>query len=158
MKTQRRNHDTRLGSAGGLLTAGLVIGFLRSVRPTFGRLPDAARWVFMEFGLLIFMAGVGLRAGGDIVETFIQAGPKLMLAGIVVTVTPVALGYLFGRRVLKIPAVLLLGAITGSMTSGASLSVVTKEARSPVPALGYTGAYAFANVLLTIAGSVILFF
>jgi len=147
-----------LGSAGGLLTAGLVIGFLRSVRPTFGRLPDAARWVFMEFGLLIFMAGVGLRAGGDIVETFIQAGPKLMLAGIVVTVTPVALGYVFGRRVLKIPAVLLLGAITGSMTSGASLSVVTKEAKSSVPALGYTGAYAFANVLLTIAGSVILFF
>jgi putative transport protein len=147
-----------LGSAGGLLTSGLVIGFLRSVRPTFGRLPDAARWIFMEFGLLIFMAGVGLRAGGDIVETFLKAGPKLMLAGIIVTVTPVALGYLFGRRVLKIPAVLLLGAITGSMTSGASLSVVTAEAKSPVPALGYTGAYAFANVLLTIAGSIILFF
>jgi len=147
-----------LGSAGGLLTSGLVIGFLRSVRPTFGRLPDAARWIFMEFGLLIFMAGVGLRAGGDIVETFLQAGPKLMLAGIIVTVTPVALGYLFGRKILKIPAVLLLGAITGSMTSGASLSVVTAEAKSPVPALGYTGAYAFANVLLTIAGSIILFF
>jgi putative transport protein len=147
-----------LGSAGGLLTSGLVIGFLRSVRPTFGRLPDAARWIFMEFGLLIFMAGVGLRAGGDIVETFLKAGPKLMLAGIIVTVTPVALGYIFGRRVLKIPAVLLLGAITGSMTSGASLSVVTAEAKSPVPALGYTGAYAFANVLLTIAGSIILFF
>ncbi len=147
-----------LGSAGGLLTSGLVIGFLRSVRPTFGRLPDAARWIFMEFGLLIFMAGVGLRAGGDIVETFLQAGPKLMLAGIVVTVTPVALGYIFGRKILKIPAVLLLGAITGSMTSGASLSVVTAEAKSPVPALGYTGAYAFANVLLTIAGSIILFF
>ncbi|NPA25930.1 MAG: hypothetical protein GXO34_08905 [Deltaproteobacteria bacterium] len=147
-----------LGSAGGLLTSGLIIGFLRSIRPTFGRLPDAARWIFMEFGLLIFMAGVGLRAGGDIVETFLKAGPKLMLAGIVVTVTPVALGYIFGRKVLKIPAVLLLGAITGSMTSGASLSVVTAEAKSPVPALGYTGAYAFANVLLTIAGSIILFF
>ncbi len=147
-----------LGSAGGLLTSGLVIGFLRSVRPTFGRLPDAARWIFMEFGLLIFMAGVGLRAGGDIVETFIQAGPKLLLIGIVVTTAPVAVGYIFGRRILKIPAVLLLGAITGSMTSGASLSVVTAEAKSPVPALGYTGAYAFANVLLTIAGSVILFF
>jgi len=147
-----------LGSAGGLLTSGLIIGFLRSVRPTFGRLPDAARWIFMEFGLLIFMAGVGLRAGGDIVETFIKAGPKLMLAGIIVTVVPVAVGYIFGRKVLKIPAVLLLGGITGSMTSGASLSVVTQEAKSSVPALGYTGAYAFANVLLTVAGSIILFF
>ncbi len=147
-----------LGSAGGLLTSGLIIGFLRSVRPTFGRLPDAARWIFMEFGLLIFMAGIGLRAGGDIIETFINAGPKLIIAGIMVTLIPVFLGYLFGRKVLKIPAVLLLGAITGSMTSGASLSVVTAAAESDVPALGYTGAYAFANVLLTVAGSIILLF
>lgn len=147
-----------LGSAGGLLTSGLLIGFLRSVRPTFGRLPDAARWIFMEFGLLIFMAGVGLRAGGDILETFVSAGPKLIIAGIMVTTTPVLLGYIFGRKVLKVPPVLLFGAITGSMTSGASLSVVTKAANSAVPALGYTGAYAFANVLLTVAGSVILLF
>jgi putative transport protein len=147
-----------LGSAGGLLTSGLLIGFLRSVRPTFGRLPDAARWIFMEFGLLLFMAGVGLRAGGDIIETFINAGPKLVVAGIIVTITPVLLGYIFGRKVLKIPPVLLLGAITGSMTSGASLSVITKAANSSVPALGYTGAYAFANVLLTVAGSIILLF
>ncbi len=42
------------------------------------------------------------------------------------------------------------------MTSGASLSIVNAEARSEVPSLGYTGAYAFANVLLTVAGSVIL--
>jgi putative transport protein len=60
--------------------------------------------------------------------------------------------------VLKIHPVLLFGGITGSMTSGASLSVVTKSADSHIPSLGYTGAYAFANVLLTIAGSVILFF
>ena len=147
-----------LGSAGGLLTAGLLIGYLRSVHPTFGRLPDAARWILMEFGLLTFMAGVGLRAGGDIVETFLSAGPLLIVAGIMVTTIPILVGYLFGRKVLKIPPILLFGGITGSMTSGASLSVVTKAADSSVPSLGYTGAYAFANVLLTIAGSIILFF
>jgi putative transport protein len=147
-----------LGSAGGLLTAGLAIGYLRSIHPTFGRLPDAARWILMEFGLLLFMAGVGLRAGGDIIETFAAAGPPLVLAGIVVTLTPILVGYFFGRKVLKIHPVLLLGGITGSMTSGASLSVVTKAANSSMPSLGYTGAYAFANVLLTVAGSVILFF
>jgi putative transport protein len=145
-----------LGSAGGLLSAGLLIGFLRSVRPTFGRLPDAARWIFMEFGLLLFMAGVGLRAGNDIVEVFLQAGPKLVLAGICVTIAPVAIGYLFGRKVLGLNPVVLLGAITGAMTSGASLSVVTNAAKSSVPSLGYTGSYAFANVLLTVASSVIL--
>ena len=147
-----------LGSAGGLLAAGLTIGYLRSVHPTFGRLPDAARWILMELGLLLFMAGVGLRAGGDIIETFLSAGPLLIIAGIMVTTTPILIGYFFGRKVLKIHPVLLFGGICGSMTSGASLSVVTKEADSAMPSLGYTGAYAFANVLLTIAGSVILFF
>jgi putative transport protein len=147
-----------LGSAGGLLTSGLVIGYLRSIHPTFGRLPDAARWILMEFGLLLFMAGVGLRAGGDILETFANAGPVLVLAGIAVTLIPIFVGYVFVRKVLKIHPVLLLGAITGSMTSGAALSVVTNEAKSSMPSLGYTGAYAFANVLLTVAGSVILFF
>ncbi|MBQ0713204.1 MAG: hypothetical protein KBT53_09605 [Porticoccus sp.] len=147
-----------LGSAGGLLASGLAIGYLRSIHPTFGRMPDAARWILMEFGLLLFMAGVGLRAGGDIIETFLAAGPMLVLAGITVTITPILVGYFFGRKVLKLHPVLLFGGITGSMTSGASLSVVTAAAKSPMPSLGYTGAYAFANVLLTIAGSIILFF
>ena len=147
-----------LGSAGGLLASGILIGYLRSIYPVFGRMPDAARWILMEFGLLLFMAGVGLRAGGDIIETFAKTGPTLVLAGIVVTVSPILVGYFFGRKVLKIPPVLLFGGITGSMTSGASLSVVTKAANSSVPTLGYTGAYAFANVLLTVAGSIILFF
>jgi putative transport protein len=147
-----------LGSAGGLLASGLIIGYLRSIKPTFGRLPEAARWILMDFGLLLFMAGVGLRAGGDILETFAVAGPLLVLAGVAVTLTPIFVGYIFGRKVLKIHPVLLFGGITGSMTSGAALSVVTKAAKSSMPSLGYTGAYAFANVLLTIIGSIILLF
>ena len=71
---------------------------------------------------------------------------------------PILIGYVFGRRVLKLHPVLLLGAITESMTSGAALSVVTRAAKSPVPALGYSSAYAFANVILTLAGSLILLF
>ena len=117
-----------LGSAGGLLAAGLVIGYLRALHPTFGSVPEPARWIFMELGLTIFMAGVGLRAGSGIIETLAQSGLNLLLAGIVVTSVPVAIGYFVGRKVLGINPVLLLGAITGSMTSGASLSIVTAEA------------------------------
>lgn len=145
-----------LGSAGGLLAAGLLVGLMRSVRPTFGRLPAATRWFLMEFGLLIFMAGVGLRAGQDIVATFMEAGLTLIGAGVLVTCVPVLVGYAVGRKLLGIEPVLLFGAVTGAMTSGASLSIVTGAAKSDAPALGYTGTYAFANVLLTIAGSVIL--
>ena len=147
-----------LGSAGGLLVSGLFIGFRRSVKPTFGQLPEATRWFLMEFGLLLFMAGVGMRAGSGIIDTLQQNGMTLVVAGICVTVIPIFVGYFVGRKVLKISPALIFGAITGAMTSGAALSVVIKEAKSPVPALGYTGTYAFANVLLVIAGSLIMIF
>ena len=82
----------------------------------------------------------------------------LIIGGILVTIIPILLGYLFGRKVLRIDPVLLFGAITGAMTSGAALGVVTSTAKSPIPALGYTGTYAFANVILMVAGSLILLF
>lgn len=145
-----------LGTAGGLLASGLAIGYLRSVRPTFGRLPEAARWLLMEFGLLLFMTGIGLRAGGNIIETLGRSGPALIIAGIVITVIPICVAYVFGSRVLKLNPAILMGALTGAMTSGASLSVVTTEAKSSVPAIGYAGTYAFGNVLLMIAGPLVI--
>ena len=145
-----------LGSAGGLLSVGLAIGFLRSIHPTFGRMPSAARYVLMELGMLFFMTGIGLKAGQGIVAALATAGPALIVAGMLTTVIPVLFSYFFGRKVLKINPVLLLGAITGAMTSGACLSIVNKAAKSTVPSLGYTGAYAFANIFLTVAGSLIL--
>jgi len=147
-----------LGSAGGLLASGLFIGYRRSIKPTFGQLPEATRWFLMEFGLLLFMAAVGMRAGSGILETLQQNGLALVAAGICVTIIPILVGYVVGHKILKISPALIFGAITGAMTSGAALSVVIKEAKSPVPALGYTGTYAFANVLLVVAGSLIMMF
>jgi putative transport protein len=148
--------DVGLGTAGGLLSVGLVIGFLRSIHPTFGRMPSAARYVLMELGMLFFMGAIGLKAGHGIIAALEQSGAALIAAGMLTTVIPVLFSYFFGRKVLKINPVLLLGALTGAMTSGACLSIVNKEARSTIPSLGYTGAYAFANILLTVAGSLIL--
>lgn len=147
-----------LGSAGGLLASGLFVGYRRSVKPTFGYIPEATRWFLMEFGLLLFMAGVGMRAGSGIIETLQQNGLMLVIAGMCVTIIPILVGYVVGHKILKISPALVFGAITGAMTSGAALSVVIKEAKSPVPALGYTGTYAFANVLLVVAGSLIMVF
>ena len=147
-----------LGSAGGLLASGLFIGYRRSIKPTFGQLPEATRWFLMEFGLLLFMAAVGMRAGSGILDTLQQNGFALVAAGICVTIIPILVGYAVGHKILKISPALIFGAITGAMTSGAALSVVIKEAKSPVPALGYTGTYAFANVLLVVAGSLIMMF
>lgn len=145
-----------LGAAGGLLAAGIVTGWLNSTRPTVGKFPEAARWILMEFGLLIFICGVGLQAGGQIIETFKQAGLALIVAAIFTVTLPVIGGYVFGRKVLRLNPVLLMGALTGAMTSAAAFSLVTSEAKSATPALGYTGTYAFANVILTIAGTLVM--
>ena len=147
--------DIGLGSAGGLLVLGLLIGYLRSIFPVFGRVPDAARWIFTEMGLLLFMAGVGLRGGSGLVETLVSSGLALVLIGIVITLVPLTLAYIFGRRVQKMNPLMLLGTITGAMTSGGALSVINAQSNSSIANIGYTGSYAFANVLLTVAGAVI---
>jgi putative transport protein len=145
-----------LGSAGGLLAVGLAVGYLRSLFPVFGRVPAAARWVFTELGLLLFMACVGLRGGADLVETLLSSGLALVLCGIAITCVPLALAYFVGRKVLRMNPLMLLGTITGAMTSGGALSVINSQSRSTIASVGYTGAYAFANVLLTIAGALII--
>ena len=150
--------DIGLGSAGGLLVLGLLIGYLRSLFPVFGRVPDAAQWVFMEMGLLLFMAGVGLRGGSGLVETLVSSGLALVLIGIAVTLIPLAIAYIYGRKVQKMNPLMLLGSITGAMTSGGALSVINSQANSSIASIGYTGSYAFANVLLTLAGALIVMF
>lgn len=150
------NLSIGLGGAGGLLLAGILIGYLRSIYPTFGRVPAAARHLLMDLGLMIFMASVGVTAGGGILEALTSVGPSLFFCGVVLTLSPVAVGYLFGHKVLKMNPALLLGSLTGAMTSTPSLNVVNEAAKSPLPSLGYAGTYTFANVLLTFAGTFLM--
>ena len=145
-----------LGSAGGVLLAGLLFGLINSYRPGSGRLPGAARYILMQLGLLLFMADVAVSAGESILETLGEVGLNLALCGMAVTLVPVLSCFLVGRYVFKMNAALLLGAVTGAMTSTAALQQVSGVARSTVPMLGYVGTYAFANVLLAFAGGVIM--
>jgi putative transport protein len=145
-----------LGMAGGLLLSGIVMGFLHSTNPTFGRVPRAARWVLMEFGLLFFMAGIGMNAGPGVVQAVSSVGGPVLLAGLILGVLPLFLSFLFGYYALKMNAALLLGAMTGALTSTAALGLVTRAARSELPALGYAGTYPFANIILALAGMILV--
>lgn len=142
-----------LGSAGGLLIVGILIGFFRSVHPTFGAFPRAARNIMMDLGIVLFMSSIGLNAGSKVLEALTSVGPLMVLCGVSITVIPVFVAFVVGRYIMKMNAALLLGAITGAMTSTPSLNLVTEAARSQVPALGYAGSYTFANVILTFAGA-----
>lgn len=145
-----------IGSAGGLLVAGLIVGWARGINPMFGRVPAAARFILMELGLLLFLAGVGLRAGSGLVEGLVSAGPALFVTGVFVTLLPATAGILYGKYVLKMNPAILLGAMCGGLTSTPALGVITKQAMSDIPAMGYVGVYAFANIILTVAGQLIM--
>ena len=89
-------------------------------------------------------------------ETLLDSGLALLIYGILVTSAPLAIAYFVGRKVLRMNPLMLLGSITGAMTSGGALNVINGQSKSTIASIGYTGAYAFANVLLTIAGALII--
>jgi putative transport protein len=145
-----------LGVGGGVLVSGLIFGWLRSVHPTFGEMPSAAQWIFIDLGLNLFITCVGLDAGAKAVHALQTAGVSIFFAGIAVTLIPAVLGLLFGRWVLKLNPALLFGALTGAETCTAALNAVKEEAESVMPVMGYTVSYAFGNVLLTVWGTIIV--
>jgi putative transport protein len=145
-----------LTASGGALVMGLVFGWLRSVRPTFGRIPEPALWVFDTVGLAVFIGCVGLAAGPSFVAGLRTTGPSLVVVSLLVALTPHLSTVLFGRYVLKMNPVLLLGACAGAGTATAALRAVQDEAGSKLPVLGYTVPYAIGNILLTAWGPVVV--
>jgi len=145
-----------LTASGGALIMGLVFGWARSVHPTFGRIPEPAMWVFDTVGLTIFMAVVGLGAGPTFVSGLQKSGLSLVFVGLVVVLVPHVTTILFGRYVLRMNPLILLGACSGAGTVTAALHAVQDEAQSKLPALGYTVPYAIGNILLTAWGPVIV--
>ncbi|MDW5317354.1 aspartate-alanine antiporter [Rhizobium sp. PL01] len=145
-----------LSTAGGALIAGLVFGWLRSVRPTFGRIPSSTVWFMNSVGLNIFIAVVGISAGPGFVAGLKELGVSLFLWGMLATSIPLILAMYTGRYLFKFDPAILFGACAGARTTTAALGMITDAAKSQVPALGYTVTYAIGNTLLTIWGMVIV--
>jgi putative transport protein len=145
-----------LTSSGGALIMGLVFGWLRSVKPTFGRIPEPALWIFDTVGLAAFIGIVGLNAGPTFVSGLRETGPSLVFVAFIVAILPHLVSLLFGYHVLKMNPVILLGACAGAGTITAALRAIQDESESKLPVLGYTVPYAIGNILLTAWGPVIV--
>jgi len=145
-----------LTASGGALIMGLVFGWLRSVYPTFGRIPEPALWIFDTVGLAVFIGVVGLTAGPTFVAGLRETGPSLLVVGFIVAVVPHVAALLFGYHVLKMNPVILCGACAGAGTVTAALRAIQDESQSKLPVLGYTVPYAIGNILLTAWGPVIV--
>jgi putative transport protein len=145
-----------LTASGGALSIGLVFGWLRSVRPFFGRLPEPAIWIFDTVGLCVFIGVVGISAGPGFVTALRTTGISLAVVSVVCALVPHTVAILVGRYVLRMNPLIVLGACAGSGAIRAALRTVQDEAQSRVPALGYTVPYAVGNILLTAWGPVIV--
>jgi putative transport protein len=145
-----------LTASGGALIMGLVFGWLRSVRPYFGRMPEPAIWIFDTVGLCVFIGVVGITAGPGFVAGLQKTGVSLVVVGLICSLTPHIVSILFGRYVLRMNPLILLGACAGAGTITAALRAIQDESGSKVPALGYTVPYAIGNILLTAWGPVLV--
>jgi putative transport protein len=145
-----------LGTSVGTLLAGVIVGWMRSVRPWFGIIPNAAILFMRSIGLAAFVAMIGLKAGPIFVQAVREYGYILFLGGIVVTLTPQIAGLFFGRYVLKLNPALLLGGIAGAQTMIAGVAAVQEKSDSQVATLGYSYTVAFGHIFLTTWGTIIV--
>lgn len=150
------NIPLSLSASGGVLIMGIIFGWLRSLRPTFGAVPEPAIWLMNNLGLNIFIAVVGINAGPDFIAGLKAAGVSLFIAGIFVSLVPMLIGLMLGRFVFKFNPAITLGACAGARTTTAALGAIQDNLNSKVPALSYTTTYAIGNTLLIIWGVVIV--
>ena len=145
-----------LSTSGGALIAGLFFGWLRSVHPTFGRIPSSTVWFMNSVGLNIFIAVVGISSGPGFVAGLKQLGFSLFLWGVVATTVPLILAMYVGKYLFRFDDAIVLGCCSGARTTTASLGMINDRAKSQIPGLGYTVTYAVGNTLLTIWGMVLV--
>ncbi|GGZ24139.1 aspartate-alanine antiporter [Streptomyces nitrosporeus] len=145
-----------LGTGGGCLVAGLLFGWFRSRRQTFGAFPPQAASTLKDMGLAVFIACTGLAAGPHAWPLIKEYGALLPVAGIAMVLVPASVSLVVGRKLLGIEKPLLIGAIAGQQCSTPAITAVTQVARSSVPLLGYTITYALSNFLLPLTGPILV--
>jgi len=145
-----------LSTSGGVLIAGLFFGWLRSVHPTFGRIPSSTVWFMNSVGLNVFIAVVGISSGPGFVAGLQQLGFSLFLWGVAITTVPLILAMYVGKYLFRFDDAILLGCCSGARTTTASLGMINDRAKSQIPGLGYTVTYAVGNTLLTVWGMVLV--
>ncbi|MGH4028441.1 aspartate-alanine antiporter [Actinomycetota bacterium Odt1-20B] len=145
-----------LGTGGGCLISGLLFGWFRSRRQTFGAFPPQAATTLKDMGLAVFIACTGLLSGPQAWPLLKQYGALLPVAGIAMVLVPATLSLLVGRKLLKIEPPLLVGAIAGQQCSTPAITSVTQVAQSSVPMLGYTITYTLSNFLLPLTGPLLV--
>jgi aspartate-alanine antiporter len=147
-----------LGSGGGVLLAGLFLGWLKGKHPALGgTIPSPVSEFCKEFGLCGFVSVVGLSSGQLAIKTVMEHGWSIFLGGVLVTMIPLLICLLVGKYILRYKnAAIFAGALCGARSQNVTLGSVLEETGNTVPMISFPIAYALANVFLTLLGPLII--
>jgi putative transport protein len=145
----------KLGLAGGPLLVALVLGHWERTGGICWLIPVSANLTLRRIGLLLFLAGVGTRAGHQFGQTVGTSGAALVLGGAVITFGVTLATMIIGYRVLKIPYDAVMGLVSGIQTQPACLAYATEQTRSETPNVAYAAVYPAATVLKIVLAQVL---
>jgi putative transport protein len=136
----------KLGYAGGPLIVALFLGKLGRTGRINWVVPASANLSLRQIGLLLFLAGVGTRAGWEFVHTLRSNGLPTLLAGAGITISVAVATLFFGHKVLKMPFDFVTGVMSGIQTQPACLAFAAGQARNDRPNVGYAAVYPAATI------------
>jgi putative transport protein len=147
----------RLGIAGGPLIAALVLGALGRTGPLVWNIPYSANLTLRQFGVVLFLAVIGTRAGYTFVQTLFSSGGLLLLiSGALITAAVALLTLWIGSRLLRMPMSLLIGLLAGLQTNPAILSYATLQTGNDIPNVGYVTVYPAAMITKILLAQMLL--
>jgi putative transport protein len=144
-----------LGTSGGVILSGIIIGTIRTYRPRFGGpVPEGARGLMQSIGLDMFIAVLALNVAPDLVDALSnwRQIASVFLVGLVAALLPAFIAWLVGLYVFKMDPMVLIGAVAGSRNSTPSLNAIQQQAKSTVPSIGYPVPYALTAMIVLIYG------
>ena len=133
----------KLGLAGGPLIMALILGRIGSIGKLYWFMPPSANLALRELGIVLFLAVVGLKAGGDFVDTLLHGeGLSWIAYGIFITAIPLLTVGILARMLAKMNYLTLCGMLAGSMTDPPALAFANNlHATSGAAALSYATVY-----------------
>lgn len=148
----------KLGLAGGPLIIAILISKFGHKFKLITYTTMSANLMLREIGIAIFLACVGLEAGGNFVETILGGGYKWIGYGILITVIPILTMGIIGRKAYKINYFTLMGLISGSMTDPPALAFANSTAENDMPAVSYATVYPLTMFLRVISAQLLILF
>ncbi|MBE6871616.1 MAG: permease [Ruminococcaceae bacterium] len=142
-----------LTTTGGCLLVSLILGHFSRIG-SVNIMPQASTLkLFRELGLVLFLVGAGIPGGAEFVVNF---DPIYFVYGIVMTIFPMVVGYIFAKYVLKLSLLNNLGSLTGGMTSTPALGTLIGTAGTEDVAAAYAATYPIALIAVVLVSQFLI--